>query len=270
MQTSPSPLMNAADNSQKCRISGKGAARIKIDDTAKLPHRGIDVRADGDGNSVLIGRNADIRRLSVELYGKDNKIIIERGSKINARIICKGDGNLVHIGHHVELNEAYLQAEYGTNIVIGAWGIYSVGLVVRSGDSHSVVDIKTLRRINQPDSIHISERVWAGYRVSIMKGVRIQPDTIIAAASVVTRSPKDGRCIIAGTPAKIVRRGVFWDKRSLPEDVEDSFWQDSLKYRGINRDDYLFSEPEESPWNRKAFAFLYSKIAKALKAPFAT
>ncbi|KQS77621.1 hypothetical protein ASG25_13525 [Rhizobium sp. Leaf384] len=192
--------------------------------------------------------------MSMQFYGSGNKVIIERGARIKGVFICKGDNNTIHIGHHVEFVGAFVQAEYNTEIVVGAWGIYSTGLVIRSGDSHSVVDIKSLKRINQPKSIHIADRVWAGYNVSIMKGVEIQHDTIIGASSVVTKSPGEGRCIIAGTPAKVVKRGVFWEKRSLGDNVAESFWDASLKFRDIDRAVYMndIREPAQRDWKTVA------------------
>ncbi|OAP38650.1 hypothetical protein ATC00_12150 [Sinorhizobium americanum] len=186
--------------------------------------------------------NCDVENFNVEFHGSGNRLLIERSCRLNTKFVFKGNDNTIHIGHHCQFIEAVIQAEYGTRVQIGPMGMFARGLIVRSGDSHSVIDIATLKRVNFSKSVLIAPRVWAGYDVSIMKGVTIHSDTIIGAASVVTKTPDEGRCILAGIPAKIVRRGVFWDKRSLGDDVPEQFWIDSLNERGIDRNDYLIPE----------------------------
>jgi acetyltransferase-like isoleucine patch superfamily enzyme len=56
--------------------------------------------------------------------------------------------------------------------------------------------------------IEIGDGTWVGARSTIMKGVRIPHDTIVAAASVVSRSFEEPNTVVAGNPAKVVRTGI--------------------------------------------------------------
>lgn len=56
--------------------------------------------------------------------------------------------------------------------------------------------------------IEIGDGTWVGARSTIMKGVRIPHDTIVAAGSVVARSIEEPNTVVAGNPAKTVRTGV--------------------------------------------------------------
>jgi acetyltransferase-like isoleucine patch superfamily enzyme len=56
--------------------------------------------------------------------------------------------------------------------------------------------------------IEIGEGAWIGARSTIMKGVRIPHDTVVAAGSVVARPIEDPNTVVAGNPAKTVRTGV--------------------------------------------------------------
>jgi acetyltransferase-like isoleucine patch superfamily enzyme len=187
----------------------------------------------GNNNSVEISDGCQLPRLEVGITGDNNRVVIGRKTRINGRLFCKGDRNKIIIGRLNGIVEGTLHAEYGTTISIGPGCMFSRGLIVRTGDSHSVIDIASLRRLNAPRSIAIGERVWCGYDVSIMKGVTIGPDTIVAACAVVTKSFPDGRSILAGIPARVVQTGVFWDRRSLPEDIDPAFMTDALQVRGI-------------------------------------
>lgn len=57
--------------------------------------------------------------------------------------------------------------------------------------------------------IYIGDNVWIGYRALIMKGVTIGEGSIIAANAVVTKDVPP-HCIVAGNPAKIIRRNIKW------------------------------------------------------------
>jgi hypothetical protein len=56
--------------------------------------------------------------------------------------------------------------------------------------------------------IEIGDGSWVGARSTIMKGVRLPDDTIVAAGSVVARSVDEPNTVIGGNPAKTVRTGI--------------------------------------------------------------
>lgn len=57
--------------------------------------------------------------------------------------------------------------------------------------------------------VYIGDNVWIGYRALIMKGVTIGEGSIIAANAVVTKDVPP-HCIVAGNPARIIRRNIKW------------------------------------------------------------
>lgn len=113
----------------------------------------------------------------------------------------------------------------------------STDIVIRSGDSHSVIDISTGCRVNLSESIFIGDHVWMGYGVSVGKGAFIQKNTVVGSRSFVNKKFEMGNCILAGTPARVVKKGVIWDRRSLPEVIPDSH-MNKLKEK------YLFCKSE--------------------------
>jgi acetyltransferase-like isoleucine patch superfamily enzyme len=58
--------------------------------------------------------------------------------------------------------------------------------------------------------IRIDDRVWIGSRVSILKGTIIGDGCVVASGSVVRGDFSEPDCLIAGVPAKVVRRGISW------------------------------------------------------------
>ncbi len=56
-----------------------------------------------------------------------------------------------------------------------------------------------------PSPIHIGKNVWIGANVTILPGVTIGDDAIVAAGAVVTKDV-DAKTVVAGVPAKIIRK----------------------------------------------------------------
>jgi acetyltransferase-like isoleucine patch superfamily enzyme len=54
--------------------------------------------------------------------------------------------------------------------------------------------------------IRIGKFCWIGMGSVILPGVQLADFTIVGAGSVVTKSFKDGYCVIAGNPAKVIRQ----------------------------------------------------------------
>ena len=66
--------------------------------------------------------------------------------------------------------------------------MFSNDIEFRTGDSHSIVDLDTRKRINYSQNIHVGNHVWIGSRSIILKGVNIGNNSIIGTGSIVTKS----------------------------------------------------------------------------------
>ena len=58
--------------------------------------------------------------------------------------------------------------------------------------------------------IFIGNRVWIGSGVRVLPGAVIPDGCIVAAGSIVTKKFSETECLIAGNPAKVIRKGVSW------------------------------------------------------------
>jgi maltose O-acetyltransferase len=110
-------------------------------------------------------------------------------------------GGHLEIGNNVFIN-------YGSSLVssnhvkIGDDCLIGTHVMVMDCDFHRVED-KAWDTTGEP--IIIEDRVWLGNRSIVLKGVTVGHDAVVAAGSVVTRDVPP-RTVVAGVPAKVVRR----------------------------------------------------------------
>ena len=72
--------------------------------------------------------------------------------------------------------------------------------------------IKDQRRLSSKEhTIQVGNHVWIGCNVIVLKGVVIPSGCVVAAGSVVTKSFTEENALIAGIPAKIIRKSIDWE-----------------------------------------------------------
>ncbi len=93
----------------------------------------------------------------------------------------------------------YFQAIGKITIGHGTYIAPNVGLITANHD------FTNLDNHLPPKSIVLGENCWIGMNSVILPGVELGNNTVVGAGSVVTKSFPDGRCVIAGNPAKIIK-----------------------------------------------------------------
>ena len=111
--------------------------------------------------------------------------------------------------------DAHFCAQEKNSIIrIGKDFMLSNNIIIRTSDSHSIIDNNTRQRINPAQNIDIGDHVWIGAWARILKGAIIGNNSVIATGSIVT-SKIGSNCIAAGIPAKVVKENVDWDREKL-------------------------------------------------------
>ena len=138
---------------------------------------------------------------------------------LRLNILIEGDNNSIIFGKGVIVNASKVQptvmnALGGCKIMIGDGSLFSNNIEIHTTDYHGIYD-EHGKRINPDKDIYIGNRVWCGLGCKILKGTNILDGTIIGAGSIVTGKIKEKNVIIAGNPAKIIKRQVFWNEKRL-------------------------------------------------------
>lgn len=142
---------------------------------------GVEFKAT-DGGSISIGRNCQIQAGAV-LVAKSGRLVIGDNSFVGwGTIICANEQLLIGddclIAEHVTIRDQ----NHGTNIELGSFRLQ--------------------RQLTAP--ITINSNVWIGAKSTILSGVSIGRNSVVAANAVVTKDVVESS-IVGGVPAKLLR-----------------------------------------------------------------
>ncbi len=176
----------------------------------------ISISIIGSNNKIYIEDLSKIKNSYIFISGNNNKAIIKStSSSIRGLQICmyrKQNNREVSIGKNNFINGDCVITCIGENkkVIIGSNCKVGPKTQIITTDFHNVYDIKTNELINKEKDIFIADDVWIAQDVQINKGSYIPNGCIIGARAFVNKKFDEQNCLIAGIPAKITKKGVYW------------------------------------------------------------
>ncbi len=79
------------------------------------------------------------------------------------------------------------------------------------------------QRISHRRPIVIGNYCWLGMNTTILAGVELGPRTVVANGAVVTKSFPEGKCVLAGVPARLIKK---------LDDEKIVYWKGAYEYYG--------------------------------------
>ena len=111
-------------------------------------------------------------------------------------------GDNVNINDGVVVNATKSKVLIGNNVTISS----NVQIIAASYDPVKFLNSGSNAKDHVYSEIIIGDNVWICAGAIILPGVKIADHVVIGAGSVVTKSIKEPWCIVAGNPAKLMRR----------------------------------------------------------------
>ncbi len=179
--------------------------------------RELIVRIKGDNNRIVIGEKLGIRgRCTITIVGNNSSIIIGENFRIHAGyMILAGDNSEIKISKDCAFRHPELVCmEDNANITIGENCLFAHHVMLRTSDAHSILDNISKKRLNHAKDIHIGDHVWLADNTTILKGVTVGNNSVVATRSLVTKDVPDNS-IVAGVPAKVIKSNINWSNKLL-------------------------------------------------------
>ena len=192
--------------------------RVVYSNTAVFNNCRIDVI--GSNNEIVIGEYCMFHNVTFLIRGNHNRIRLSNSVRFNlgGSLHIEDDCCLIDVGESTTFEDTHIAAtEPGSSIIIGNDCMFAYDVEVRTGDSHSIIDSKTNRRLNNARDVRIGDHVWVAAHCSILKGVTVRKNCVLATRSVLTRSFVQDGLILGGIPAKILRENITWERERIYE-----------------------------------------------------
>lgn len=190
------------------------------------------------GCNIVMNGNAARLNIKARLL-RQSTIFIDSNCFIEIGENCKGLNTKLQlwscaslkVGRGTNLNNANIACQVFSAMEIGDDCLFSFEEMIYAGDGHAIFLMSQAKnkwiRSNPPekDYIKIGDHVWMGYRCHVLPGAKIGDGCIIGAGSLVNKQFPNN-CILAGDPARIIKKNCSWSGNPLYKELE----QDKTAY----------------------------------------
>lgn len=191
---------------------------------AILKAMGITEYLDEQNNKIMLG-NTTSDKIVIRYHNAINSHIAIEDVRVSKRLQVDiyGNNGRIKIGKKTSIYDGVMQVTTNGSIEIGEMCLLSDSIGLYQNDNHLIFDKVTGKRINQNKNIQIGNHVWVGNEVVLLAGAVIPDNCIIGSRTVTSRAFDEKNAVIAGQPAKIIRKNVVWARDEQTLDY-DEFW----------------------------------------------
>lgn len=170
---------------------------------------------------------------------RNNVLVLGSRSNVHGHFYFHGSGGLLVLGAGV-WQTSYLNVRLWSNDHLFFWGekstsngvsavlqgdrsrivvgddcMFANDIFIRNTDMHAVVDMRNGDWLNAGGNVHFEPHVWVAQEALILKRAVVGFGAVVGAKAIVNREvPR--YAMVAGAPAKVVRRDVSWDRDMRP------------------------------------------------------
>lgn len=206
---------------------GKCVYRLICDDGSIIENPridGLEVEFLGRLGGVVEIHEGGVFRNSRILAGGAALITIKKthskgikNARIETACPCKYKTLFIDEGCSIEGARFALVNDANLSVSIGKDCMFSSNILFRGADGHTIFDVGTGEVLNRSTPIVVGNHVWIGAGATFLKGAHIPNNVIIGSNALLSRKFEEEYVAIAGTPGRVVKTGVNWDRARIPE-----------------------------------------------------
>jgi acetyltransferase-like isoleucine patch superfamily enzyme len=172
-----------------------------------------------DATDTLVVLASDLRDMAyLFVRGAGATVFVGPGSRLpHGELHCGGGSSVVLVGQATGTWHPTLDARNGGSIIAERDQLWATDVIISTDDMHRIADAVTGDRVNSYGGrILLGSHVWLGREVMVFGGAALGDDVVVGARSLVRAHEFPSRCVIGGTPARVIREGTTWSRDDLP------------------------------------------------------
>lgn len=168
-----------------------------------------------EGLKIYIWGNGNVIDIDPSVSFFQGKIEIGEGQSPTNNCIVKIGAKSSAAGIHISLRED------NSTITIGKNCMFSWGIKIWNTDFHAIYSETTKECLNIGKAITIGDHVWLSQATYVLKNTTIAENSIVGAGAIVSKKFTEPNVIIAGIPARVVKRGINWSSATPNNYLKD-------------------------------------------------
>ncbi|ALB47600.1 Coenzyme F420 hydrogenase/dehydrogenase, beta subunit C-terminal domain [Clostridium beijerinckii] len=185
-----------------------------------IPHKNAILDLSKDSRIYVKGKNLEIGINKLKGSKAETHIRMNGNAKWYSNNGCDLFYNTVlEIKNNAVFESGYFSANGGSVIIcakhikFGQDVMLGRNIVIYDSDHHQVLD-EHYKMINNPKEVILEDHVWLTSNVTVLKGVRIEKNSLITAQTLIRKDCSENSLVSGGSSGKVVGKINGWDRRS--------------------------------------------------------
>lgn len=206
---------------KSCNVFCSGKGNKIIFNEGFFCAKRFDVICNGNGNEIYLGKNFSCKnKFHIQIDGNNCKLYL--GDNITV-VDClsvyshaKGNNVSIEVGDDTSFFNTELYCyDNDSSIKIGNDCMFGYNTIVYNTDGHSILQYGKLT--NRAGQLTIENHVWVAQNGEILKNSSVGDGSIIGRQAIVSGKFSETNVVLCGIPAKIIKRDICWDRRTVNE-----------------------------------------------------